>query len=266
MGLRTLLATSALALGFAAAGAASAATAPDRADLMKQHRGGTLKLNAHGSAGTIDPQINYEAEFWQLLYATNDGLVTFKKVDGPDSNTVVPDLAEAVPEPQDGGKTYVFKLRKGVKFSTGKDVTPADVVATFQRIFKVSSPTAGSFFNGIVGADACLKEAATCTLAGGVIGDDQAGTVTFHLTDADADFFYKLSAVHAAIVPADTPTKDLGTTPAAATGPYMIESYNPDRGMKIVRNPYFKEFSADAQPDGYVDAMDYNFASTTRPG
>jgi len=181
MGLRILLATSALALGFAAASAVTAAAAPDRAELMKQHRGGTLKLNAHGSAGTIDPQINYESEFWQLLYATNDGLVTFKKVDGPDSNTVVPDLAEAVPAPQDGGKTYVFKLRKGIKFSTGKEVTPADVVATFQRIFKVSSPTAGSFFNGIVGAEACLKEAATCTLAGGVIGDDGAGTVTFHL-------------------------------------------------------------------------------------
>ncbi len=266
MGLRILLATSALALGFAAASAVTATAAPDRAELMKQHRGGTLKLNAHGSAGTIDPQINYESEFWQLLYATNDGLVTFKKVDGPDSNTVVPDLAEAVPAPQDGGKTYVFKLRKGIKFSTGKEVTPADVVATFQRIFKVSSPTAGSFFNGIVGAEACLKEAATCTLAGGVISDDGAGTVTFHLTDADADFFYKLSAIHAAIVPADTPMKDLGTTPAAATGPYMIESYNPDRGMKIARNPYFREFSADAQPDGYVDAMDYNFGLDDQAG
>jgi len=58
MGLRILLATSALALGFAGASAVTAAAAPDRAELMKQHRGGTLKLNAHGSAGTIDPQIN----------------------------------------------------------------------------------------------------------------------------------------------------------------------------------------------------------------
>ncbi len=243
-----------------------AQAAPDRAEMMKLHRGGTLKLNAHGSAGTIDPQINYEAEFWQLLYLTNDGLVTFKKVEGKDSNDVVPDLAEAIPEPQDGGKTYVFKLRKGVKFSTGKDVMASDVVATFERIFKVSSPTAGSFYNGIVGADACLKAAATCSLKDGVIGDDKAGTVTFHLTDPDADFFYKLSAVHASIVPADTTAKDLGTTPAVGTGPYMIQSYNPDRGMKIVRNPYFKEFSADAQPDGYVDAMDYNFGLDDQAG
>ena len=264
MRLKSMLASSAIALALAATSSAQAA--PDRAEMMKQHRGGTLKLNAHGSAGTIDPQINYEAEFWQLLYLTNDGLVTFKKVEGKDSNDVVPDLAEAIPEPQDGGKTYVFKLRKGVKFSTGQDVKPSDVVATFERIFKVSSPTAGSFYNGIVGADACLKEAATCSLKDGVIGDDKAGTVTFHLTDPDADFFYKLSAVHASIVPADTPAKDLGTTPAVGTGPYMIQSYNPDRGMKIVRNPYFKEFSADAQPDGYVDAMDYNFGLDDQAG
>ena len=46
----------------------------------------------------------------------------------------------------------------------------------------------------------------------------------------------------------------------------MIQSYNPDRGMKIVRNPYFKEFSADAQPDGYVDAMDYNFGLDDQAG
>ena len=65
MRLKTLLATTALVLGVAAAAGAQAA--PDRAELMKQHRGGTLKLNAHGSAGTIDPQINYESEFWQLL-------------------------------------------------------------------------------------------------------------------------------------------------------------------------------------------------------
>src|SRR5947209_3564542 len=120
MRLTTLLTTTALALSVAAP---AASAAPDRAELMKQHRGGTLKLNAHGSAGTIDPMINYESQFWQVLSLTNDGLLAFKKVDGADGNTIVADLAEAVPAPQDGGKTYVFKLRDGIKFSTGKDVT-----------------------------------------------------------------------------------------------------------------------------------------------
>ncbi len=262
MTLKTLLAATALT-AFAASGAFAA---DSRADLMKAHRGGVLKLNAHGSAGTIDPQINYELEFWQLYYSTNDGLLTFKKVDGADGNTIVPDLAEALPKPEDGGKTYVFKLRDGLKFSTGKDITPADVVASFQRIFKVSSPTAGSFYNGIVGADACLKDGATCTLKDGVVADDKARTITFHLTTPDAEFFDKLAVPHAVILPADTQPKDLGTTPPASTGPYVIQSYDPDHGMKMVRNPYFKEFSVDAQPDGYADEIDYNFGLDDQAG
>ena len=266
MRLSKLLTTSALALGYAATAASGALAADTRAELMAAHRGGVLKLNAHGSEGTIDPQINYTAEFWQFFVITNDGLLSFKKVEGKDSNTVVPDLAEALPQPEDGGKTYTFKLRDGVKFSNGKDVTPADVVASFQRIFKVSSPTAGSFYNGIVGADACLKEAATCTLKDGVVADDKARTVTFHLTQPDSEFFYKLSVPHAVVLPADTPPKDLGTTPAVATGPYVIQSYDPDHGMKMVRNPYFKEFSVDAQPDGYADEIDYNFGLDDQAG
>ena len=259
--LTSSIATAALLVGMAAASAAESRDA-----LMQQHRGGTMKLNAHGSAGTIDPMINYEQQFWQLLAVTNDGLLAFKKADGKEGNVIVPDLAENLPVPADDGKTYVFKLRKGVKFSTGKEVTPADVVASFERIFKVSSPTAGSFYNGIVGADACLKTAATCSLKDGVIGDDKASTVTFHLTAPDAEFFDKLSVPHASILPADTSPKDLGTTPAAATGPYMIQSYDPDHGMKIVRNPNFKQFSADAQPDGYVDSFDYNFGLDDQAG
>jgi peptide/nickel transport system substrate-binding protein len=261
---RTLLATTALVCGLAATAGAQAA--PDRAELMKQHRGGTLKLTAHGSAGTIDPAINYTLEFLQVLVVTNDGLLTFRKVGGKPSNDVVADIAEEVPKPQDGGKTYVFKIRRGITFSNGRELTPTDVAATFTRIFKVSSPTAGSFYNGIVGADACLKTPDTCSLKDGVVADDKAGTVTFHLTDPDADFFYKMAFDQASILPADTPAKDLGTVPAAATGPYMIESYNPDRVMHIVRNPHFKEWSADAQPDGYVDAMDYNFGLDDQAG
>jgi peptide/nickel transport system substrate-binding protein len=130
--------------------------AADRAALMAKHKGGTLKLTASAAAGTIDPMINYELKYWQLYAFTYDGLVTFKKVAGAASNVVVPDLAEAIPAAQDGGKTYVFKLRTGIKFSNGQDLTPKDVVSSFERLFKVSNPNAGSLFNGIVGADACI--------------------------------------------------------------------------------------------------------------
>ena len=57
-----------------------------------------------------------------------------------------------MPTPTNGGKKWVFKIRKGIKFSNGKTVTPTDVAASFRRIFKVKSPTSGTFYAGIVGA------------------------------------------------------------------------------------------------------------------
>lgn len=103
-------------------------------------------------------------------------------------------------------------------------MTVDDVVASFQRIFKVSSPTAGSFYNGIVGATACLKTPATCTLAGGVIGNAAAGTVTINLVAPDVEFFYKLGVPHASILPKNAPAKDGGSTPIPGTGAYEIAS------------------------------------------
>ncbi|HTQ70497.1 MAG TPA: ABC transporter substrate-binding protein [Acidocella sp.] len=242
----------------AASAVTAASGAPARAD---DHMGGTLRLTAAAAAGTLDPQINYTNEFWTLLVLTNDGLVAFKKASGDASNQIVPDLATAIPTPQDGGKTYVFTLRKGIKFSNGQAVTPDDVVASFQRLFKVSSPNAGSWYNGIIGADACLKSPATCTLAGGVVADDAANTVTFHLTQPDSEFFFKLAAPFADVLPANTPAKDLGTVAAPATGPYMITSYDPQKMLVMKRNPAFKVWSADAQPQGYADEIDYSFGA-----
>ncbi len=227
-----------------------------------QHRGGTLRLTSDEAGGTLDPQINYLSQTWQILTVTNDGLTAFAKLDGPSSTTIVPDLADALPQPQDGGRTYVFRLHSGLRFSTGQPVRPADVLASMQRIFKVGSPTAGSFYGGIVGAGACLKDPAHCTLAGGVEADDGAGTVTFHLTQPDGEFFDKLAMAHATILPADTPTRDLGNTPPAATGPYRITAYDPNHGMILERNPYFRVWNPLAQPDGYVDRIQYEYGLT----
>lgn len=224
--------------------------------------GGVFKAVASGSAGTLDPDVNYEQEYWELFASVYDGLLSFKKVSGKDGATIVPDLAEAMPTISDGGKTLTFKLRKGIKFSNGKEVTVADVVASFQRIFKVLGPTAGSFYNGIVGADACLKKPATCTLEGGVVGDPATNTVTIHLVAPDSDFFDKLSLPHASILPADAPSKDAGNMPIPGTGPYMFKDYDPNKGLKLVRNPYFKEWSKDAQPNGSIDELDYTFGMT----
>ncbi len=226
------------------------------------HRGGTLKLYAKAAGGTLDPQVNYTLEYWQLFQATYDGLLAFKKAGGNDAFTVVPDLAQNLPTPTNGGKTWVFKLRSGIKFSNGAPLTVNDVVASLRRIFKVKSPTSGTFYAGIVGAKACLAKPATCTLKGGVIGNAKANTVTINLIAPDPEFKYRLAVPHATIVPAGSPTKDAGTKPLPGTGAYYFASYDPNKQLVMKRNPNFKEWSHAAQPDGYPDQIVESYGLT----
>lgn len=229
------------------------------AEYKAEHRGGTMRLLARAAGGSLDPHINYTLQYWNLYQPTYDGLVTFKKAAGEEGFKIVADIAEAIPAPENSGKTYVFKIRKGIKFSDGRELGVKDVVASFQRIFKVSSPTSGSFFAGIIGADKCLAAPADCTLEGGVVGDEAAGTVTINITQPDAEFFQKIALPHAVILPADAPTKDAGTEIIPGTGPYMFTSYDPNKALVMERNPHFKVWSEEAQPDGYPDKVQYDF-------
>lgn len=251
-----------LLLATVAAGLIGLSLAPAQAEYMTEHRGGTMRLVARSAAGTVDPHINYTLQYWQIYQSLYDGLLAFKKAPGADGFTKVPDLAEDMPVVSNDGKTYTFKLRKGVMFSDGREVSVKDVVASFQRIFKVSSPTAGGFYSVIVGADKCLAEAATCTLEGGVVADEAANTVTINLTRPDAEFFDKLALPHAVILPADAPVTDAGTVPIPGTGAYYISAYDPNTGMTLSRNPHFKVWSEEAQPDGYPDVVQYDFGLT----
>jgi peptide/nickel transport system substrate-binding protein len=237
-------------------------SADGRQQLMADHRGGTLKLLAKAAGGTLDPQVNYTLQYWQLYQATYDGLLAFTKAGGQAAFDVVPDIAEKIPTPTNGGRTWVFKIRKGIRFSNGKEVTPADVRASFQRIFKVKSPTSGGFYAGIIGADACLKKPATCTLKGGVSANEAARTVTINLKAPDPEFKYKLAVPHASILPAGSPPRDAGTTPLPGTGAYYFASYNPTKQLLLKRNPHFKQWSAAAQPNGYPDEIVQSFGLT----
>jgi peptide/nickel transport system substrate-binding protein len=238
-------------IGVVATGSSSARTT--------SHRGGTLKLLANAAGGTLDPQVNYTLQYWQLYQATYDGLLAFQKAGGSAAFNVVPDLASSY-KTTNGGKSWVFTLRKGIKFSNGRPVTANDVVASFRRIFKVKSPTAGGFYNGIVGASKCLKTPATCTLAGGISG--KGNTVTINLTAPDAEFKYKLAVPHASILPASAPPSDAGSTPIPGTGAYYFSSYDSNKQLVMKRNPYFHVWSQLAQPDGYPDQITQSFGLT----
>ena len=234
-----------------------AATATELAP-QDSHRGGTLRLTADSAFGSIDPALNYAAGFEQVFQVTYDGLVAFRKASGIAGEQIVPDLADSLPPPQDGGRTYVFHLRPNIFFSDGRRLVATDVAQTMRRNFRVTGPGT-TFYAAIVGADLCLKNPAGCTLAGGVVADDATRTVTFHLVHPDAEFFDKLALPFADVVPASTPDHDIGNDPTPATGPYMIQHYDPNRHMTLVRNPFFRPWDDQAQPDGYVDRIEYSF-------
>ncbi|HEY5988486.1 MAG TPA: ABC transporter substrate-binding protein, partial [Streptosporangiaceae bacterium] len=207
---------------------------------------------------SIDPGIAFMLFPPQLLGMTNDGLVTLKHVGGSDGTQLVPDLAVSLPVPADDGRSYRFEVRPGIRYSTGEPVRPEDFRRAIERDFRIGSPGA-AFFADIVGADRCAGRGQPCDLSQGIVVDDQADTVTFRLTGPDPEFLYKLTLTFAFAIPSGTPDQDVGTHPVPATGPYLIDRYQPGRELRLVRNPEFHEWSTAAQPDGYPDQIVWRF-------
>ena len=240
----------AIALAVAGCGSSSSSS-PSAAPSSTGKPGGTFTILANSSFGVADPAQNYTLQEWQLLIDTHDGLTTFAKENGVAGTKIVPDLATSIPTPTNGGKTYVFHIRHGIKFSNGEVLKPSDFVTTFERQFTVPGPTA--FYSDIVGASACSTKG--CNLSKGVIANDSAYTLTINLTGADPELMDQLALPFAFAVPSNTSLKLLGNNVPPGTGPYMWKSYNPNTELVLVRNPYFKQWSASAQPAGYPNEI-----------
>jgi YVTN family beta-propeller protein len=225
-----------------------------------RHRGGTLRLLSSDWFGPIDPALVYPTVPPFFTDAIYDTLVTFQRTGGSGGAQLVPDLALALPAPQAGGTQYTFVLRPGLRYSNGAPVRPQDFRYALERVFELNA-TARSFFAGLLGADTC-RSGSPCDLSRGITVDDHARTVTFHLAAPDGDFLDKLTIPFTAPVPASVPARDMGTTPVPATGPYMITRDIPGREIDLARNPYFRQWSAAADPAGFPDRIMWRFGLT----
>nr|MBA3691455.1 hypothetical protein [Actinomycetota bacterium] len=221
-----------------------------------EHRGGTLRVSANFAVPkSLDPAIAYDAETWRILTITNDGLLAFRKVGGPDGATLVPDLASALPVVSPDGLTYRFPLRQGITYSTGEPIRPEDFRRAIERALVLHQ--AAFLLSAIEGADTCTPDAPTsCDLSGSIDGNAEA--VTFHLATPDPDLPLKLALPFAFPVPVDTPAEDQGFRPVPATGPYRVTEAGRE-GIELVRNEAFEEWSTAAQPDGFVDRISFRF-------
>jgi peptide/nickel transport system substrate-binding protein len=131
-------------------------------------------------------------------------------------------------------------------------VRPEDFRREIERAILLPGP--GFYFDDVVGARRCLAAPKKpCDLSRGIVTDRAANTVTFHLTAPDPNFLYELTLPAASAVPAATPLHLRGFAPA--TGPYEIASFDPKRGIRLVRNPSFREWSPAAQPSGFPDEI-----------
>jgi peptide/nickel transport system substrate-binding protein len=224
--------------------------------------GGTLRGAIPDNPDHLDTGISFAVEGWELLEATNNGLLTFKKAGGGQQSVIEPDIATAMPAVTDNGRTYTFHVRKGVMFSPPENraVRPSDFQYAIERLFHVGSPGVG-FYTNIVGADAYAAHQAAHI--SGIVANDKTGTIAFHLVKPDGAFLDNMAIPFAFAVPAGMPYKDISTDPQwrVATGPYMIKTYTPKQQIVLVRNPNFHQWTA-ASPKGHVNEVDITIGTT----
>jgi YVTN family beta-propeller protein len=219
------------------------------------HAGGTLRITTGfmPNFSGVDPtnaDISFLFTAYSLVY---DGLVGLRRTDGAAGLTLVPDLAEELPSPSADGRTYVFTLRRGIRYSNGARVTPDDIRRGVQQELTLTDDT--ERLANIIGAPACMRAKTVCDLSRGVVVDAANYRIAFHLRHPDPDFLYRMTEPLFA-TPVGLPGV-AAKTPRPATGPYMIGQYRDPTRFTLVRNPYFHPWSVAAQPEGYPDVIEW---------
>ncbi|TPG19769.1 protein kinase domain-containing protein [Pedococcus bigeumensis] len=222
-----------------------------------RHRGGTLRIRGE-NPGSVDPSYGGTQITSGLLNSTYDGLVGLRHAPGAKGTEIVPDLATDLPASTEGGRSYSFHLRAGIRWSDGSPLTVYDVRRGFERAIASGLTTVQ---NEIVGASTC--SVSKCVISGIVI-DPTARSVTIHLVRPNAAFLEQIATACAA-VPAATPLAEQKVVPVSASGPYRISTYIPGKLIRLTRNSYFEQWSTAAQPAGFPDGIDYLVASVGSP-
>lgn len=156
---------------------------------------------------SLDPHKALAAGTKEILFNVYEGLL---KPDSQGNN--IPAVAESYTVSEDL-MTYTFKLRDGIKFHNGKNVTADDVKYSIDKFAGISD---GS--EPLVSAFSVIEEVN--------IIDDK--TVDVVLNTPDTDLPTYLAMVSAAIIPKDNENPD---TVAIGTGPYKYVSRSPQENI-----------------------------------
>jgi len=249
-----------LALTVALVSAASAR--PD----TKSQKGGTYRVGwetAFGWTDSFDPTGEYLANaftiYSNLMLRT---LVQFNHVVGPAGNIVVPDLATSIPKPTNGGKTYTFHLKKGIRWGppVNREITSKDARYGIERMARPKNGAQYGFYYTIIkGLDKYAKGEAK-SISG--IKTPNAKTISITLTQPAGDFPFRMTMPAVAPMPPEVLKCFEGKVGkygryVVSSGPYMIEGaedmdisscakvkpisgYDGTTRLTLVRNPSYR--------------------------
>ena len=210
--------------------------------------GGVLKVASVGEPPTLDISITTAVITAQIMGHVQEGLFTLDKGSNP-----IPLLAES--HLIDGnGTRHTIRLRKGVLFHSGKEMTSSDVVASLKRWGRVAS------LGKVLSMNIDSIEAS------------DAYTVVLNLGQPSSSLIFALAESHAVIYPkeATDAAGDGRMTDFTGTGPYRLLEHRPDRHIKLGRfaryvsrseppnglggrrTPYFEEIFFIPVPDAAV--------------
>src|SRR2546423_11384411 len=137
-----------------------------------------------------------------------------------------PWLAEGYTISSDG-LVYTFKLRRGVKFHDGSELTSSDVLYSVERVLGLKQGPAALF---------------TALVAPGTTKAPDAYTVEFHLTKPSATFLariHEISIVNSKLVKSKEVDGDWGnkwlSTNDAGSGSFVLERFDPAVGFSATR-------------------------------
>jgi peptide/nickel transport system substrate-binding protein/oligopeptide transport system substrate-binding protein len=212
-----------------------------------QSPGGSLTVSFKDDISTLDPAIGYDWQNWSIIKAIFGGLMDYE----PGTTKLVPHFAQSYSVSKDG-RSYTFKLRKGIKFHNGREMVASDVKYSLERMLnpKTQSPGAG-FYGGITGAGDF--SAGKAKEVSGIKTPDPY-TVQILLDKPDASFLHKMALNFSFIVPKEAVEKagaDFGHSPVGA-GAFKLKEWKLGQQVVLEKNP---DYYVKGRP--YLDSLTF---------
>ena len=203
-------------------------------------KGGTLLVFSQSDVDALDPGMAYAAFDFALLRGLVRELYSFdSRIEGERSLRPVPNLADGPYRLSPDGRTYTFRIRRGVRYAppANREVRAEDFVYAVERQLDPAHPSPNPYSRLIQGAgDFAAGKARTIS---GLRATDS-HTLEITLDRPASDFPSLLTQPFFSPVPKDHAAgyrlgRDYGQH-LIATGPYRLDRYVPGRRIEMVRN------------------------------